>query len=137
MDLRKSTNLTNIELNGNELTSFDISNISGLGWYKFDNQYYTVEKGKKIDLAKLPGFDMSKIGEVTGGTRSDGGYGSVVTLTDKKTNTVSYEYDVQNGWYQTFHIKFENPDNLASIKKQNVHSIKILIHTMAKRRNRL
>ena len=38
-------------------------------------------------------------------------------LTDKKTNTVSYEYDVQNGWYQTFHIKFENPDNLASIKK--------------------
>lgn len=117
LDLRKSTNLTNIELNGNELTSFDISNISGLGWYKFDNQYYTVEKGKKIDLAKLPGFDMSKIGEVTGGTRSDGGYGSVVTLTDKKTNTVSYEYDVQNGWYQTFHIKFENPDNLASIKK--------------------
>lgn len=84
LDLRKSTNLTNIELNGNELTSFDISNISGLGWYKFDNQYYTVEKGKKIDLAKLPGFDMSKIGEVTGGTRSDGGYGSVVTLTDKK-----------------------------------------------------
>ena len=78
---------------------------------------------------------MSKIGEVTGGTRSDGGYGSVVTLTDKKTNTVSYEYDVQNGWYQTFHIKFENPDNLASIKKkQNVHSIKILIHTMAKRK---
>ena len=60
---------------------------------------------------------MSKIGKVTGGTRSDGGYGSVVTLTDKKTNTVSYEYDVQNGWYQTFHIKFENPDNLASIKK--------------------
>ena len=27
---------------------------------------------------------MSKIGKVTGGTRSDGGYGSVVTLTDKK-----------------------------------------------------
>lgn len=117
LDLRKSTNLTNIELNDNELTSFDISNISGLGWYKFDNQYYTIAKGKKIDLAKLPGFDMSKIGKVTGGTRSDGGYGSVVTLTDKKTNTVSYEYDVQNGWYQTFHIKFENPDNLASIKK--------------------
>ena len=31
-----------------------------------------LKKGKKIDLAKLPGFDMSKIGEVTGGTRSDG-----------------------------------------------------------------
>ena len=77
LDLRKSTNLTNIELNDNELTSFDISNISGLGWYKFDNQYYTIAKGKKIDLAKLPGFDMSKIGKVTGGTRSDGGYGII------------------------------------------------------------
>ena len=117
LDLRKSTRLTNIELNDNELTSFDISNIPGLGWYKFDNQYYTVAKGKKIDLAKLPGFNMAKIGKVTGGTRSDGGYGSVITLTDTKTNIVTYEYDVQTGWYQTFHIKFENPNNLVSIKK--------------------
>ena len=85
LDLRKSTNLTNIELNDNELTSFDISNISGLGWYKFDNQYYTIAKGKKIDLAKLPGFDMSKIGKVTGGTEVMEDMVLLLQLTDKKT----------------------------------------------------
>ena len=45
------------------------------------------------------------------------GYGSVVTLTDKNKHWFLI-YDVQNGWYQTFHIKFENPDNLASIKSK-------------------
>ncbi len=116
LDISKCTGLELLQCNRNRLYCLDIRKNKKLSQIGYEGNCYTVKNGTVFDMRTLPGFELSRTINWTGCDRSSYGTGSVMTLTDFSTNTITYEYDINRGYFVKFSIKFENPGAPSEIR---------------------
>lgn len=100
LDLSWNMGLRFLKCHNNQLTSLDLScNQELIEWSCHDNvRSIPLDQDSKFDLSTLPGFDVSKASDWVGGTVK----GDILTATD---NTITYTYDMGNGYTETFTLK--------------------------------
>lgn len=111
LDVSKCSNLMLLRCSRNRLYQLDIrenTNLIGISCY--DN-CYVVKAGDTLDVRTLDQFEISRASNWAGCIRSDNGTGCVMELSDRDTNIITYEYDINRGFYIRFSIKFEKPDS--------------------------
>ncbi len=91
LDLSANTALTELHCSENNLTSLDLSSNSALTTFECTGNAFAVteDQSNQFDLSALPGFDVSKTSDWTGGTVD----GNILTF---NSDTVTYTYDVGN-----------------------------------------
>ncbi len=96
------TSLDTIDCSNNALTSLDLSTNTLIRKLNVqDNTRVVTAEGNKFDLSTLPGFDVSKVVEVVGGTLE----GNILTAEDA---VVEYYYDCGNDVTESFVLVMEN-----------------------------
>ena len=100
LDLSWNMGLRFLKCHNNQLTSLDLScNQELIEWSCHDNvRSIQLDQDSKFDLSTLPGFDVSKASDWVGGTVK----GDILTATD---STITYTYDMGNGYTETFTLK--------------------------------
>ena len=100
LDVSKNTALVRLDCNNNHLTSLDVSENTTLNLLNCYENIYSIslDQDSKFDLSTLPGFDVSKASDWVGGTVK----GDILTATD---STITYTYDMGNGYTETFTLK--------------------------------
>ncbi len=116
LDISKCTKLELLQCNRNRLYRLDIRKNKKLSQIGYEGNCYTIKNGTVLDMRTLPGFELSRAINWAGCDRSSYGTGPVMTLTDFTTNTISYEYDINRGYFVRFSIKFENPGAASEIR---------------------
>ena len=135
LDFRKNTTLEKLWCGNNQLTSLDVGNNTALRWLFCnknqltsldvsknaalreidcsENAYaITLDEGNKFDLSTLPGFDVTKASNWTGGTVD----GTVLTC---DATSVTYDYDCGGGRATTFTLM------VASVSKDHTTLAKV------------
>ena len=105
LDMSKNTALTSLNCGSNDLTSLDVSKNTALEYLGCNSNELTIELDAKnqFDLNTLPGnFDVTKTSNWEGGTVS----GTVLTV-NSGCESVTYTYQMGNGWSETFTLKIE------------------------------
>ncbi len=89
------TALKGLDCNYNQLTSLDVSNNTALIGLNCVGNIYTItlSEDNTFDMTTLPGMDVSKVSNITGGTIK----GNILTGDDSDATAVIYDYDCGNG----------------------------------------
>ena len=102
LDVSKNTQLQTLLCYYNQFAYIDLSKNTCISEFKAYGNVYTVTTNSKhqIDLTTIPGFQVSKVSNVSGGRIA----GSILTF-NNGVDVVSYTYDCGNGLSDTFTIK--------------------------------
>ena len=94
LDVSKNTALTELFCGDNNLSSLDVSSNTALTELSCDGNIHTItlSAGNKFDMSTLPGMDVSKVSNITGGTIK----GNILTV-NSGVWAVTYQYDCGNG----------------------------------------
>ncbi len=104
LDLSKNTELVNLFCSKNKLTSLDLSNTKVSTFYCSPNvSTIIMDNNRTFDLSILPGFDVSKASNWTGGTVS----GSFLTVNSDAAE-VTCTYDCGRNYSGTFTFNITN-----------------------------
>ena len=106
LDVSQNTQLENLYCSGNCLTSLDVSQNKKITYFEAAGNVYTTSINSKgqLDLATLPGFQVSKMLEVR-----DGKISGTMLIFDSGKDTVTYVYDCGNNHQMLAQIKAVNP----------------------------
>ena len=101
LDVSKNTQLSILYCSGNRLACLDLTKNTKIKELRADGNEYPAMLNNKcqIDLATIPGFQVSKVSNVSGGTIS----GTVLTF-NSDVKKVTYTYDCGNGHSVTFTV---------------------------------
>ena len=111
LDVSKNTALIHLVCDSNQLTALDVSNNTALAELYCNGNVRTVSVTQnQFDLSTLVGFDASKASNWQGGTVS----GNILTAT---AETVTYTYDLGNGYTGTFALKIDSFCNHNFVEK--------------------
>ena len=106
LNLSQNHSLSNLNCARNRLACVDVTGISGTIMADGNRRPIAVRTDGKFDLATLPGFDVSKATNWTGGSVSD------TTLSvNAGVEEVSYQYDCGKGVKPTFIFETSLPIN--------------------------
>lgn len=95
------TALTELDCSCNQLTSLDVGNNTSLQelYCDYNNYKITLRESSTFDLSTLPGFDVNKASDWTGGTVN----GNILTFNSDAT-TVTYTYNCGNNYTRMFKL---------------------------------
>ena len=115
LKLEACPNLQLLNCSDNHLYMLDIRSNTKLTGISCENNTYTIPTGSIIDLRTIPGLELSKVRNWSGGSTNQSPSGAVVMLNDWTKPYASYEYDIKNGFYVKFNLFFSNPAQKTNI----------------------